>query len=267
MANFVSASDFDAEFDYTAGDAAEPVVSDALDFVIPQFNADVDADQVEREAADNKFASPPPGTHLFVVDGFLKAPERIEKSGYVNGQHVTYHPYKVAVRLKVAGNPKWTMLDNIELPPSDRREMAIFQAVSTKPDGKTVGFMNRKLVQMLKRLGFACVEGQPIPAEALALRNWVGKQVIANVVVTGKPKCDPGTGLPYEPRPQIELFSYREADATVIASGQVGNAPHGQPTRGRGAAQQPAMAGASVGSGAVGYQSAGEYARAGLNNL
>lgn len=209
--------------DYTQEDG--PTTADG--FVIPTFEASVDVEQVEKEAAENKFASPEPGTYTFVVVGLLKDPEIVTKSQYVGDQPVTYKVAKLPVKLAVDGHKNLTMIDNIEAPYGDARSVYAFANASKNPDGKNAGFMYRKLVHFLKRLGYNVVEGQPIPPEALALKNWFGRKVIAEVVpgkqqidaVTNKPKVDRGTGLPYPARPQIGLFSYRESEETAIAAG------------------------------------------------
>lgn len=282
MAGFddLSADDWTTgQFD-GAGGATQ--VEDALDFVIPSFTAATDVDQTEREAEDSKFAAPPPGSYLFEVTGFLKRPEKTSKTLFVGSRAEACSPYKVALKLRVVGQGNLSMLDNIELPPSDPKEVMVWQNGTKAPNGdrRFAGFMAKKFEHLIKRIGFPFAVGDPIPAEALSLRNWVGRKVYANVVngkpqidpVTNQPKVDPATGLPYPPRPQVELFSYRESEDTAVAAahgskaGQDASAGHGskagqptQPPQGRPQATQARPAAAGAG--------ADRFVAAGLNNV
>lgn len=247
-----------APYDYTreqgqgqGGASVDP------EFDPSQFNmgGDVEAlhgaDKIEKEASDRDYQAPAPGDYTFVVTGFFKAPERVEKSGWVGGQFAKVNPYKVGVKLGVKDRTNFSLIEWFELPPDDPTEARAWQVLNKKADGKTqdAGFMYRKLEHFVGRLGFDWQKGARMPQAAKNLGNWIGREINATVEAGrqqkdehGQPKCDPSTGQPYPVKPGIKLFSFRPAQSTLAQSGPVrppqAQAPAMPPTQGH--AQAPA---------------------------
>lgn len=221
-----------------------------------------DVEQIEREASERDFREIPPGDHLLVVKGFLKAPEMKLYTGYINGRQVGWQSASVGVRLAMKNDPQATILDFFNLPPTNPAEQDAYLNASAKTDGSNPGFGARKFGQFISRLGFPFAPGAPLPAEACRLGNWMRREIYATIVMQANKdgKTDQRTGLPFPPRPQVKLFSYRPAESTISGqapqagqAGRPGPAPVVQPQGQR----QPVAAGAGV----------NPLAAAGLNDL
>ncbi len=213
-------------YDYTENDVitgGQPTnTADTMDdnFEIGGVTMAHDADEIEAARARRE---PPPGTHEFIVSGFLKAPELKPRSGYVNGQSVGWTSYTLGVRLALASDPGATVADFFDLPPSDPQEQSYYVNASKNADGKNAGFMAEKFGHFIGRLGFVTPKGQPIPPEARRPKNWIGRRVIATVEMQaqkgadGQPKLNMATGEPFPPRAQVKLFSYKPVMGQPVA--------------------------------------------------
>jgi hypothetical protein len=210
--------------DYTRQTAAD----EADSFQIGRVKATKTAEQIEQESADREFRQIDPGDHLLIVAGFVKKPEPKQRTAYVDGSQRQYTVYSVGVRLARADDPQAQTVEWLDLPPYEPADMAAYLYGSKGPDGKNAGFHAAKFFQFVGRLNPAWhVEpGEELPDDALMLGNWKGRKVVATIE-TGKPdmdpatrmpKINPNTGLPFEPRNQVKLFSYRAAtDGAAVA--------------------------------------------------
>ncbi len=193
------------------------------DYSFLPMSAAPDVEEIEREAEARDFRQIDPGDHLLVVKGFMKAPEVKLYTGYVAGRQVSWQSPSVGVRLARADDPQATILDFFDLPPTNPAEQDAYLNASKKQDGTNPGFGARKFGQFISRLGFPFAPGAPLPAEACRLGNWVGREVHATVAMQKQDtaRVDQRTGLPFPPRTQVKLFSYRPSESTVQAgSGQ-----------------------------------------------
>jgi hypothetical protein len=199
---------------WSNGTFAEPSPDD-FEFGDVSFNRDAE----EIESQRKQYRQPPQGEWDFFVEGFYKAPEPTPRSGYIDGQQVTWTAYTVGVRLAMVDDPEATILDFFDLPPvnpTNPDEVYYYINASSSPDGKSPGFQAEKLGHFLARLGWTISRGTVLPAEAKRLGNWKGRRVRATVGTQKPkkgqpPKIDPTTGLPYPPKLQVLLFSYRPA--------------------------------------------------------
>lgn len=259
-------------YDYTQQTAA----SEAESFQIGRVKATKSADQIEQEAADREYRQIPVGDHILTVAGFVKAPEPKQRNCYVDGVARQYTVYQVGVRLALEGDPQAQTVEWLDLPPYQDSDLNCYLYGSKNSDGRNAGFGASKFFQFIGRLNPAWhVEpGQELPDDALTLGNWMRRRVVATIE-TGKvekdpatqaPKVNPNTGLPFEPRNQVKLFSYKAVDGggagrPASAPGPATTAP--QAPRPHQPQPAAAMAGAGVGPG-VGSAPASASARPGL---
>jgi hypothetical protein len=235
------------------GSAADPAfVMDDFEFGDVTFNRT--AEEVAEDAASREFRPIPPGDRELFVAGFFKSPERVFRTGYLDGKEVSWYPYKLGVRLAWVDDPQASVLDFFDLPPDDPREMPAYLDASKGQDGKNPGFGAEKFGFFISRLGYPYPKGSPIPREARKPTNWLNRRIQATIVLqeSDPNKLNPTTGEPYPPRSQIKLFSYRPSEATVLGHtpeppGATTQQPAGRQPAAR--AGQPTRPAASQGAG------------------
>lgn len=214
-----------------------------------------DADEIERDAASREFRPIEPGDHELFVAGFKEAPKQVHRTGYLNGQQVSWRPYQVCVRLAKVTDPNATILDWFDVPPDDPTEWPAYQQASKNPDGKNPGFGSEKFGHFISRLGWPFPKGGRLPADAKRLGNWKGRRIHATVelerVKAGQERIDQTTGQPFPPRSQVKLYSYRPSEATVQ-----GYAPQGQVRTTQGGQSVARAVAASTGPGMMPAQPA-----------
>lgn len=205
----------------TGGQAASDPAAAFDNFEVAGVTMAHDADEIEVARARRE---PPPGDHEFFVQGFWKAPEYKSRSGYVNGQAVSWGCYTLGVRLAMVSDPAATVLDFFDLPPAVPFEQSHYLNATSKADGKNAGFMAEKFGHFISRLGWPTPKGQPMPEDARKPKNWIGRRIVATIEyqaqkgADGQPKMNPATGEPYPPRAQVKLFSYKPSMSQPIAS-------------------------------------------------
>lgn len=249
-------------YDYTQdGQPANATTSDDFnpdDYSFIPLASAPDVEAIEQEAEGRDFKPLPPGDHELFVKGFKGRPVDTHRTGFLRGVQVSWVSPMVTVRVASVSDPRLSLLDSFDLPPGDAKGQQAYLYASKNQDGSNPGFMARKFAHFLNRLGFVFPEGAPIPPEACNLGNWVGRHIHASVIMQANKdkKINQQTGLPYPPRPQVKLFSYRPAESTV--RGQV---PQAVPTQARSApVAQPAGRQASPSQG-------NPLAASGLNDL
>lgn len=216
----------DNNYDYAPAGSA-PSDADTFDWDNYSFlpiDAAPDADAIEAESASREFRDVEPGEHLLFIREFVGRPESKLREGYLNSVKTSWEVAQVTVRLAKVGDPQASIRDFFDLPPRDPRQMDAYLNASKGQDGGNPGFGARKFVHFLSRIGFPFPEGKPIPAEACKPGNWVGRQVHATVDFERprkgeQPRFDQRTGMPYPPRVQVKLFSYRASDQTIRGTG------------------------------------------------
>lgn len=209
-------SSYPASNDFNPNDYSFLPLAETLD--VETIERDSQARDAEFEA--NRFREIEPGEHELFVKNFKEAPKPILREGYLRGQKVTWESALVKARLAKVGDPNASVVDLFDLPPRDRAGQEAYLHASKHPDGKNPGFMARKLVHFLDRLGFPCSEGRPLPAEACNLGNWIGRRVHA---ITSMERPKPGSAYP--PRAQVNLFSYRPSGAASAAPARAAGRP------------------------------------------
>jgi hypothetical protein len=200
-----------------------PGEGSADDFEFGDVSFNRDAEAIEQDNKSRQYRMPPTGEWEFFVEGFFKAPEAVPRTGFFDGQEVTWTTFLVGVRLAMVSDPGATILDWFNLPPvnpTNPDEVYYYLNASSGRDGKNPGMMAEKLGHFLSRLGWPYTKGSPLPPEAKRLGNWKGRRVIATIGTQKPkkgemPKVDPTTGLPYPPKLQVMLFSYRNASGTA----------------------------------------------------
>lgn len=231
-----SADDFDWTTGHFTGGSPEAGIDDFEFADAPP--ALRDADEIERDATAREFKPIEPGDHELFVAGFKEAPKQVHRTGFLNGQQVSWRPYQVCVRLGKVSDPNATILDWLDVPPDDPAEWPAYQQASKNPDGKNPGFGSEKFAHFIARLGWPFPKGGRLSSKAKRLGNWKGRRIHATVelerVKAGQERIDPTTGMPFPPRTQIKLFSYRPSEATVQGYTPAPQALHpaaGQPTQ------------------------------------
>lgn len=194
----------------------EPVPSDPLDIQLPGVAFESDADEIEQAAEDNKFLQiEKPGTYRLRVVKIAKA-ERGKKTVFLNGKSTFFDAWTITVIFGDARDIRHQISDQFVLPATtDRSDLEAYNKGTTKNDGKYVGFYADKTGHFLSRLVGGFGKGQAIPPFARDMRNWLGRDVLADVLISKRREKgkDSKTGemTYYEPRPQVDLFSYRTA--------------------------------------------------------
>lgn len=236
-------------YDYTAGDSI-PVPSDAdvkaEDLVIGGDAAiDHDADEAESSGA---FGDLLPGIYLLTVAGFGKTEKKLHDTHF-NGQPVNYEAWQVSVRFTDSHNTG-SIFNHFRLPPNGGNDLLLYNH-GTNAAGKAGGFMSAVFGHFIQRLIPGSYEkGKPLSLNARALKNWVGRKVWAVVedaqapADPGKVKIDKKTGLPFPPKPQIKLYSFRQFDGDTNPPDDLVKLAEASNRRAAKATPQPAMAAA-----------------------
>lgn len=238
------------------------------DYSFLPLSAAPDVEAAEREAEARQFRDLTPGDHELFVKQIVGRPDVKLRTGFVRGAKVSWESAMVKVRLARVGDPGASCVDMFDLPPVDPRGQEAYLCASKGPEGGNPGFHARKLAHFLSRLGFPFAEGAPLPAEACRLGNWIGRHIHATIELerpgVNGPTINQQTGLPYPPRSQVKLFSYRAAEQTI--RGQV-PAPHAGQQAAQQAAPQRAAATAQAARqpAPAGYPN--QLATSGLNDL
>jgi hypothetical protein len=224
--------------DEQPGDKATEV--DAASLVIDDGAViDHDADQSEKNAEERKyFHIEQPGTYRLKVVGFGKTTKELKKC-FTQGQPRQFEATQVVVRFGDVRDVRYQITDSFLLPPGNPNDLRDYNYGSTQQDGSTSGFHAEKFGHFINRLVGGFQKGQKLPPAARELRQWLGREIEAEVKIQKAregDKVDPATGkkVIYQARAQIALYSYR-ACGTIQPQG----APQGQPQSLMGFQQAP----------------------------
>lgn len=207
----------------------EEISLDELSFAPP--TAIQTAREIEEESGNDE---PPSGEHRFRVLG-VESAKRVDRDVYVGGQLKSYHTFGGMLNLARADKPSQKIRAYVELPPNAPDEFDAYYHGKKMVEAKGAGgFLAKQFFHLVEALGFPVAKGQPLPAEACAVRNWVGRELYATVQPgrDDQVRINPRTGAPYPVRNEIKAFSYRslaEGPATAAVPHPTGRPQAPQP--------------------------------------
>ena len=212
------------------------------DLYVPDVQAiDQTAEELDARAG---FCDPPLGKHEFVVTGLLVKKDAtspftaISKDQYVDGQRVLLQTNSCAVKLAMVKNRNAQTLLTLWLPPSDPKHLRAYYEGKKTPESKGQGgFMAGIFFKFLSSIGYNYKPGERLPKEALAIKNWVGRRLVAEIV-KGQDTYNQQTGETLAGRPQIGPYKMWP----VTAATGVTNGASGGGVSAPGAVQRPAPA-------------------------
>jgi hypothetical protein len=174
-----------SELDDTPQDWSQPECLDpeaAGEFVLAAGKTiSKTAEQIENENRRDQML---PGVYLFRVAKIVAVKTQPYQVFY-NGAKYTYNAPNIHFTLEVADNPKLKMEEFlVGTPATDTDQTLYLQGAPIKdgkPDPVMIAWHAKRFIQFLERLGYVWTPGGPLPNDALVLKNWIGRLIVAEV--------------------------------------------------------------------------------------